>query len=435
MRTLNIRRVLFMIAVGGVVCSLYLASADPGRASGADTAAIPSSPPVDAGSAPTLREDWPVFRGDMALRGYRKGTVGSAPKLDWSYDAGTPIESTAAVVGGWLYVGTDVKGLLALDASNGKVRWSFPCEVGIRTSPGVSGGRVYFGDDEGIFRAVDAEGGKLAWKFDPDTGAEILSSATFYGDLVLFGSYDGCLYALSQKDGTLRWKATTDGPVHCTPAIGSGHTFVAGCDEQLRTISLDAGKEVGALPMGAYSAASPAILGDRLFVGTFAPEVLCVRWRGDDGVKAPGPAPRGTSQSKSAASIEWTYEHPRKKFPFYSSAAVAPVEEAGVARRWVVVVGGRDKMVHALDAKSGESLWTYPTRAGIDGSPVVVGSYAIVGGLDGNLYCFELLSGKEHWVYKAGTPFRASPSVAGGKLYIASDEGLIYCFDLNPERK
>ena len=383
----------------------------------------------------TIRDDWPVFRGDMSLRGVRRGTVSKAPKLVWTYDAETAIESTAAVVDGRLFIGTDEKGLLALGAEDGKLAWTFPCEFGVRTSPGVSEGLVYFGDDIGVFRAVDAKTGKLAWKFDPDTGAEIASSATFYEDLVLFGSYDAYLYALSRKDGAVRWKVETEGPVHCTPAIGSGHTFVAGCDEQLRTISVTAGKEVAAMSMSAYSAASPAILGDRLFVGTFASQVLCVRWRDQKGVRGADLAPTKvapTAEQGEVSALAWAYEHPRKKFPYYSSPAVGPIDEPGKKRRWVVAVGGRDKMVHAIDADSGDSLWTFPTRAGIEGSPVIVGSQVIVGGLDGKIYCLELATGEEHWIYNAGTPFRSSPAIAAGNLYIASDEGLIYCFDLNP---
>ncbi len=401
---------------------------DAGSARAAET--VPARTALT--SEKTIQDDWPVFRGDMELRGYRRGAVSKSPKLRWTYDAESAIESTAAVVDDRVFIGTDAKGLLALNAADGKVMWSFPCEVGIRSSPGVSEGRVYFGDDEGIFRAVDAASGKLAWKFDPETGAEIVSSATFHGELVLFGSYDACLYALSRKDGALRWKVATEGPVHCTPAIGSGHTFVAGCDEQLRTISIDDGRQIAAMSMSAYSAASPALLGDRLFVGTFGSQVLCVRWRNEEAVKDGDAAPAATADGSGTAAVVWTYEHPRRRFPYSSSPAVGPIEAPEKPPRWAVVVGGRDKMVHAIDADSGESLWTVATRAGVDGSPVIIGSHVIVGGLDGRIYCLALATGEEHWVYEAGTPFRSSPAIADGNLYIASDEGLIYCFDLNP---
>ena len=53
--------------------------------------------------------------------------------------------------------------------------------------------------------------------------------------------------------------------------------------------------------------------------------------------------------------MAWRYEHPEsRKFPYYSSAAVGAK---------VVVVGGRDKLVHALDPATGKELWSFETPA------------------------------------------------------------------------
>ena len=75
--------------------------------------------------------------------------------------------------------------------------------------------------------------------------------------------------------------------------------------------------------------------------------------------------------------FKWRYKHPEREFPFYSSAAVA----AGK-----VVVGGRDKMIHAIDATSGKAVWTYMTRARVESSPAVAGSRVYVGSGDGRFY-------------------------------------------------
>ena len=80
----------------------------------------------------------------------------------------------------------------------------------------------------------------------------------------------------------------------------------------------------------------------------------------------------------------WHYEHPERKFPFYSSAALPEGR---------VVLGGRDKMVHCLDAATGAARWTYATRARVDSSPAVAGERVYVGSSDGRLYVLELGSG------------------------------------------
>ena len=88
---------------------------------------------------------------------------------------------------------------------------------------------------------------------------------------------------------------------------------------------------------------------------------------------APTTAPTRTRCSRvdlKAHKIVWRYKHPDRNFPFYSSAALA------MGR---IFVGGRDKFVHAIDMQTGKRVWTFPTRARVDSSPVVAGGRVYVG--------------------------------------------------------
>ena len=49
----------------------------------------------------------------------------------------------------------------------------------------------------------------------------------------------------------------------------------------------------------------------------------------------------------------WRYEHPQRHFPFYPLA---------LSVDGTIVIGGRDRMVHAIDQASGEGRWTFRTR-------------------------------------------------------------------------
>src|SRR5918993_2403060 len=213
---------------------------------------------------------------------------------------------------------------------------------------------------------------KLLWSVE--IGESVESSAAIVGDRVLIGSYDGHVYALN-RDGTLAWKARTEGPVHSTPAVREGVAYVAGCDEMLRGFRITDGREVFATPSGAYTAASPAMHGGRAIYGTFANEVLAV--------------------DLASRKIVWRYTHPDRKFPFYSSAAVADGR---------VFLGGRDKLLHALDAGTGTAVWTLSTRARIDSSPAVSGGRVYVGSSDGKLYVVDATSGKTVFEFEAGGP-------------------------------
>ena len=108
-------------------------------------------------------DEWPQFRGNPQLTGVASGAVPATLKLLWTYEAVEPIESSAAIVGGTVYVGSQAAELLAIDLQTGKLKWKYKGQEGIgESSPAVHDGVVYIGDLSGIFHAVRAADGKGA---------------------------------------------------------------------------------------------------------------------------------------------------------------------------------------------------------------------------------------------------------------------------------
>ena len=322
-----------------------------------------------------------------------------ALKLLWSAEIGESVESSAAIVGDRIYVGTQPGLLVALAAGTGAVLWKYEASklAGVgESSPAVSGDLVFIGDLDGVVHAVDAATGRGRWTFK--TGSEIKSSPAIAGERVLIGFVRRPRLRVEP-----RRHAGVEGPhrrpVHSTPAVREGVAYVAGCDEMLRGFRITDGREVFATPSGAYTAASPAMHGGRAIYGTFGNEVLAV--------------------DLASRKIVWRYTHPDRKFPFYSSAAVADGR---------VFLGGRDKLLHALDAATGKAVWTLTTRARIDSSPAVSGGRVYVGSSDGRMYAADARSGEKVWEFEIGAPVTASPAIAGGRLVIGAQDGRLYCF-------
>jgi outer membrane protein assembly factor BamB len=216
---------------------------------------------------------------------------------------------------------------------------------------------------------------------------------------MLIGSYDGMLYGLGLADGKQRWVVKTNNYVHGTPAVQEGIAYFAGCDEVFRAVRASDGKIVFEAPIGAYTGASVALDAGTAYFGTFDNEVLALDLK--------------------THRFRWRYKHPEREFPFYSSAAVASGK---------VIVGGRDKMIHAIDAASGKAVWTYTTRARVESSPAVSGSRVYVGSGDGHFYVFELATGAKLWEYDMAGPLSASPALANGRIVIGSQDGRLVCF-------
>jgi len=92
------------------------------------------------------------------------------------------------------------------------------------------------------------------------------------------------------------------------------------------------------------------------------------------------------------------------------------------------VVGGRDKLVHALAPRTGEQLWTFAARGAIDSSPVLVGGLTVAAARSGDVFALDDRTGKPVWQFAAGSPIEASPAVAGGRLVLGTLDGTLYCF-------
>src|SRR2546430_935336 len=81
-----------------------------------------------------LQQNWPQFRGNLQLTGVSISPLPATLKLLWTYEAGDSIESSAAIVDGTVYVGSQSGELVALNLTNGTVRWKYRTNEGIGES-------------------------------------------------------------------------------------------------------------------------------------------------------------------------------------------------------------------------------------------------------------------------------------------------------------
>jgi outer membrane protein assembly factor BamB len=349
-------------------------------------------PAVPSGAA----ADWPVFRGNLAQTGFVPQALPEPLHILWKFQAKGAFEATAAIAHGRVFAATedDEGALYALRLEDGKLLWQQKLGP-IKASPSVFRDAVYVGTEDGIFFCLDAQHGTPRWRFE--TGAEITGGANFAQGNILIGSYDSFLYCLTPA-GKLLWKLKTEGPINGAPTVHAGYTFVAGCDSQLRVIATDRGRQVRAVDLEGQVGATPAVLGDCLYVGTMTDQVKAIDWQ--------------------KGKVLWTYEPARRGQGFYSSPAVTNT---------VVVLGGRNRQLHALERQSGKLLWTYTAKGKIDASPVIAGQRVYAPCHDGHLYVLDLTSGKEIQRLALGQAIAASPAVAQGRLVLGTVDGTLYC--------
>ncbi len=345
---------------------------------------------------PVFGQDSAMFRGNPQHTGvYQAAGVPSFTKVKWKFHSGGAVNSSPAVVGDTVYVGSNDNNLYAINLETGVLRWKFKTESRVASSPAVAGGVVYFGSYDGNFYAVDAATGQLKWKFAtggerrfagkhlhgslpaaeimPDPFDVYLSSPTVWNSAVYFGSGDGNVYSLDAASGNLKWKFQTGDVVHASPAIADGAVFIGSWDSYFYALDAASGNE---------------------------------KWRFKTG------------------------EDPdiHNQVGIQSSAAVAD---------GVVYFGCRDSNFYAVDAASGQQKWKFNNKGSwVVGSPAVRDGKVYFATSDSSmLYEVDAKSGTPVFSLKfKGWPLFSSPSIAGNMLYVGSNEGKFMAIDLSAQK-
>ncbi|HET6545340.1 MAG TPA: outer membrane protein assembly factor BamB [Rhodanobacteraceae bacterium] len=107
-----------------------------------------------------------------------------------------------------------------------------------------------------------------------------------------------------------------------------------------------------------------------------------------------------------------------------------------------VYAGSVDGSIEAIDARSGETLWSKQEghRTGSflrrgdnslrwSGGPAVAGDLLVVGGLDGQVYAYSSADGSERWKTQVSSEVVSAPAIADGVVVVRSYDGRLSGLD------
>jgi outer membrane protein assembly factor BamB len=80
----------------------------------------------------------------------------------------------------------------AIDAKSGKPAWTFITRARVDSSPAIAGGRVYVGSSDGKLYVLDGATGQKQWEFD--AGDAITASPAIAAGRLVVGAQDGRIY-------------------------------------------------------------------------------------------------------------------------------------------------------------------------------------------------------------------------------------------------
>jgi outer membrane protein assembly factor BamB len=313
----------------------------------------------------------------------------------WSYETGTPVLSSAAVVDGTVFFSSGSH-TYALDAETGALKWkAYAGKRNVYAAPAVAYGVVFSGGGSmkelyqenswggWTMNGFDVQTGKPVWKQAEGRGPQALGSPALDGGKMIW--CDG-YYAnrLDLKTGKKDWIGSktpwTSGQIS-TPAVSDGYVFHIGVY----------GADALGLPLN----------GELMVVDleTGKPHWTIHPYDQTDETKR-------------------THPEDGKDHSIRTSVTVAQ----GLA----FTTDGAGE-VYALDYKAKKRKWKFEADEGIYSTPSYANGQLYFGCNDGYLYALDALSGKLKWKQKCGdAEMVSSPWIADGVIYIGGEDGTLY---------
>lgn len=404
------------VGTGGVSTSRTPRGVSPTEPNVRTERGEPAQPPrTEADAGRNLGAgSWPQFQHDDRNSGHAGAVEG--PKRDvealWRVDTGDSIiRSSPVVFDDTVYVGSGT-GVHALDLTTGTERWKFDTDGPVIAAPTVVDGSVHVVSVVGTAYRLDRGDGAERWTFRSGVAQQPYrpASPAVAGGLLVFGTSDG-LFAVAAGSGSRAWTALTreetgvHGAIEAKPAVVDGVVYVGHASGMTALTAAD-GEIMWQTPLHPPGvASSPAVDGDRVFVGARDGNVyLYDRHSGEE---------MGRFVNEFEPDL-----HEGVADEITTSPAIAD---------GVVYAGSEDFHAYAWDIDSGERLWRRNVGGRCYTSPGVVDGVVHVGGIGGTLRGLDARTGDVHWSYHAGTQIvDSSPAVVDGIVVFGDGNGVIH---------
>jgi outer membrane protein assembly factor BamB len=244
---------------------------------------------------------------------------------------------------------------------------------------------------------------------------------------------------------TVKWRVSVAESGSASATVDKNRVYVARHDGKLHALDRNTGQELWSFPPdaldGDFADATPAVANGIVYFGVNRGGPVVYAVDAATGVRVwshGGPLSQiissptlengrvhvaftdGTIRALDAATgqIIWSVNHPGGA---YSSPAVA-------GGRLYIAIHNRGLL--ALDAANGATLWLAPIPGPQWSSPAVDNGRVFVGSRDDHkVYAFDAVTGQTLWTATTSDWVHSSPAVANGVVYIGNEAGDLHAFN------
>ncbi|QLG60340.1 outer membrane protein assembly factor BamB family protein [Halorarum salinum] len=246
-----------------------------------------------------------------------------------------------------------------------------------------------------------------------------MNASPVVGDGIVYvpGSGDpGLIHAIDIETGDQVWQFEPEGYASSSPALVDGTLYVGTWGKRFYAIDADSGEEAWSREIGhRFGSSSPVIADGTVYVGTNGDGPLIVSGPDDE---EEFEACKFLALDADTGETQWEYREFGEKENVDSSPAIADGR--------VYFLG--ETAVYAVDAETGDEVWTRSISTHSGSSPAVVDGVVYYGAptdgeseIPAQVWALDASSGETLWT--AGiddVSLRTSPAVADGTVYVAA---------------
>jgi outer membrane protein assembly factor BamB len=350
-----------------------------------------------------------------------------------------------------------------LSMANDFILWKFATAGGIYSTPLIHENTLYIGSLDSNFYAIDVSTGTEQWHYKTEN--KIYSTAAIYQDLICFESGNQ-LYGLNLQ-GELQWQfplyieSVTNqidawDYFHSSPRLADSIAYIGTENGLVYGVNVKTGSEVFQIQTSRQYTirTTPVIYNDRIFLGDWYgalyaydiptenliweydtyPEKL---WGGQPAITTSpvifNNAVHFAGRSCIVFSVDiengmknWSYPSPSNQWYVGGPSIVDSV----------LYIGSSDqRLIHAIDAVSGELKWQRYTDYRINGTPLIDGDYVYVGtGYEpsdkfGSIFVINKENGDLVNRFVTKGQVHSSPIIDNGIIYFGCFDGNIYAIN------
>ncbi len=389
--------------------------------------------------ATQIPTDWTQFRID----GTHNVVLDDDLNTTWTSVTGGPISSSPAVSGSVLYIGNNHGDLNAIDIRTGQVIWTKHLSNDLMSQPllydglvivgegdeqsqGSAPGTVYVGQGPSALVALDAKSGAVKWRLA--VAGSAMPTGAIVNNVLIEHNGAGWLTAVDPRTGKVLYARNMHSIASMTGAlpIGSNAIVTIGVlDNVVQAVRVADGATIWRTPFpsqGSGHGDCPPVTDGTVLVCNYVM-----------------PKPPATYTSVDTPAIQHAYAldvRTGKKLwdvaleggtlPWRNEGAI-PMMMNGIAYFGSAV----SPYMHALDAKTGRTVWETKVHAPVKGGIVSINGRIYFGDLKGYLWSLDGKTGKVVGVKKMRSGFNVgSPIIVGKTLIVGSRTGSLYAVPL-----